>query len=278
MASPIDARSLHSTYVTHGLMDSEDIGFDKRITQGKKNTGMDHLLQNYYIRKTAAWKRRFLVFLLAGFLAGCAQLPEYARPQFHDPGEGSAIGRDGFGYRQLNIDDFKAPSLPKEFRQYNHHINAHSCISIRSVEGTQARITQGIYGGKTFYAGSLPQVRFEAVFVPGCSWWNPEVKQKRKAYILQHEQIHFALAELAARRLTSEAREELRDYLAVNSSYRAVREELSQKLQDLAHDGMEASFEEHTDFDEDTSLHYDPRAQRRWLEEVEERLAEEQDP
>jgi len=278
MASPIDARSFPSTYATHGLMNSEDIGFDKRITIGKKNTRMDHLLQNYYRRKTVAWKRRLLVLLLAGFLAGCAQLPEYARPQFHDPGEGSTIGRDGFGYRLLKIDDFKAPSLPPEFSQYNHHINAHSCISIRPVAGTQALITQGISGGQPFYAGSLPQVSFEAIFVPTCSWWNPEVKQKRKAYILQHEQIHFALAELAARRLTRDAREELRDYLAVDSSYRAVQEELSQKLQDLAHDAMEASFGEHTDFDEDTSLHYDPRAQRRWLEEVEERLAEEHSP
>ena len=140
------------------------------------------------------------------------------------------------------------------------------------------RITQGVYGGKTFFVGSFPDVRFEAVFVPACSWWNPELPRERKAYVLQHEQIHFALAELAARRLTRESREALKNDLAVNATYQAVQDELRAKLEALTREAMAASFEEHTDFDEDTSLYYDPRAQRWWLEEVEARLAEEPNP
>jgi hypothetical protein len=232
-------------------------------------------LQNYYILIVSRWKRWLPGFLLVGFIAGCAQLPEYAQPRFHDPGEGVAVSREGFRYRPLTIEDFQAEALPPEYSQYNHHINAHSCISIRPAEDSKVRITQGVYGEKMFYVGSLSQIRFEAVFVPACSWWNPEVPENRKAYVLQHEQIHFALAELAARKLTREAREELKDFLAIHNSFQAVQEELSTKLKDLARDSMAASFEEHTDFDEDTSLYFDPRAQRWWLEEVEERLAAE---
>jgi hypothetical protein len=235
-------------------------------------------LQNYYNVLSTRWKKWALVLILTGLLAGCAQLPEYARPRFREPGEGPALSREGFGYRPLSVQDFKAEALPPAYAQHDHHINAHSCISIRPAAGSQARITQGVYGDKMLFVGSLNKIRFEAVFVPSCSWWNPEVPAKRKAYVLQHEQIHFALSELAARKLTRDAREELKDYLAINESYQAVQEELSTKLQDLTRAAMEASFEEHTDFDEETSLYFDPRAQRWWLDEVEERLAEEQSP
>jgi len=214
-----------------------------------------------------------LVFLV-GLLAGCAQLPEYARPQFRSPGSGISGVGEGFTYRPLTIDDFRAASLPEEYDRYDHHINAHSCISIRPAPESQARITQGIYQGQSFFVGSIPKVSFQAVFVPGCSWWSPEVPEQRKAYVLQHEQIHFALAELSARQLTRQAREELKDYLAINNSYREVQAELAAKLASMARAAMETSFDEHTDFDEDTSLFYDPRAQREWLEDVELRLAE----
>lgn len=220
-------------------------------------------------------KKILLGLVVLGLLAGCLQLPDYARPRFREAVVGEVLDREGFRYRLLAVEDFQAASLPEAYRAHDQHINAHSCISIRPAEDTQALITQGVYGGKMFFVGSLPDVRFEAVFVPACSWWNPEVPAQRRDYVLEHEQIHFALAELAARRLTREAREELKDYLAINETYAAVQEELSNKLKALTRTAMEASFEEHTDFDEETSLFYDPRAQRWWLEEVQERMAEE---
>ena len=66
----------------------------------------------------------------------------------------------------------------------------------------------------------------------------------------------------------------MKDYLAINDSYGEVQAELAAKLASMARAAMETSFEEHTDFDEDTSLFFDPRAQREWLEDVEARLAE----
>lgn len=211
------------------------------------------------------------LFMLAG---GCARLPDYARPQFHVPPSGAAISGDSFGYRQLTVDDFRAPDLPPAYDRHHHRINAHSCISIRPAEETKGRISQGIYAGQRVFVGSVPQVRFEAVFVPACSWWSPDIAAERQTYVLEHEQIHFALAELTARRLTIEARRELEEFLVVDSSRQAVQEALADKVKALTRDAMEASFEEHMDFDEETSLTYDPAAQRRWLKEVRERLAE----
>lgn len=213
------------------------------------------------------------LLLLVVLAVGCARLPDYARPRFHVPDNAAAIGREGFGYRALTIEDFQARELPPSYRQHSHRINAHSCISIRPAREMKGRITQGVYEGRPFFVGSIGEVHFEAVFVPGCSWWSPEIPAARQAYVLEHEQIHFALAELAARRLTREARREVEAMLIVNDSRQAVQAELQATIQGLARDAMEASFAEHTAFDEETSLIYDPRAQRWWLEEVTERLA-----
>lgn len=223
------------------------------------------------------YRRRLKLLLwvvMLGLIGGCAQLPDYARPRFHVPENGAAASRDGFSYRPLTVEDFQAASLPPEYSEYDHHINAHSCISIRPTRDTKVRITQGTYGAHSFYVGSIPHIVFEAIFVPACSWWNPEVPEPRITYVLEHEQIHFALAEIAARKLTRDAREVLKDYLAINNSYPDVQEELKTKIRDMAHAAMESGFEEHTDFDKDTSLYHDPRAQRWWLQEVEARLAE----
>lgn len=248
--------------------------FDKRITLGEKNRAGGGL-KSARVRKAPGGMRLLMLLFLLGWMAACARLPEYARPRFHDPGD-AAVRREGFGLRVLTIEDFQADALPAKYSPYDQHINAHSCISIRPAAESKVRITRSVYGGKLFYVGSLPRIRFEAVFVPACSWWNPKVSGNRKAYVLQHEQIHFALTELAARRLTRDAREELQAYLSIHDSYRAVREELGTKLRDMAHAAMESSFAEHTDFDEETSLYHDPRAQQWWLEEVTERLAEEE--
>jgi hypothetical protein len=247
--------------------------FDKRITLEEKNPGKRHL-QNYYKPSGPRWAFWLTVLFLVALSAGCFRLPDYARPQFYVPENGAAISRDSFTYRTLTIEDFRARDLPSAYSRHHHRINAHSCISIRPAKGMQAQISTGAYDGHLFFMGRLLQVRFEAVFVPGCSWWRPDIPEEQQAYVLQHEQIHFALAELAARRLTREARKELADYLAVGDSQEAVKEELSDKIQAMARDAMEASFEEHMDFDEETSLTYDPDAQRRWMEEVARRLAQ----
>ena len=219
-------------------------------------------------------KRGLLIVLLL-MPTGCVQLPEYARPRFQDQAYAATIDPKGFRYRMLTVDDFQADSLPPDYNQYNHHINAHSCISIRPAETSKAKISRGEYQGQVFFMGTIPEVTFEALFVPACSWWNPDVTAEQTAYVLEHEQIHFGLAELAARQLNRNARDELKDFLAINDTYREVEEELRNKLRNIAHAAMEDSFEIHTEFDKETSLFHDPRAQKWWRRDVEERLAAE---
>lgn len=215
-----------------------------------------------------------LLLLLLGLMVSCVQLPEHAQPRLVFPPIDNLTSREGFGYRQLDIKDFKATFLPADYRQYDHEIGAQSCISIRPSRDSKFNVVQSSYQNMLFYAGTISQLTFEAIFVPDCSWWNSKIAKSREQYVLQHEQIHFALAELAARKLTDEINSEVKSYLAIGNTYNEVQKDIMEKLKILEQEAMEKSLEEHTDFDEDTSLFYDPRVQRRWLENVNVRLAE----
>ena len=215
-----------------------------------------------------------LVLLLLGLIASCVRLPKHAQPRFYVPEKNDLASTKGFGYRQLAVKDFQAEALPSDYRQYNHRIGAQSCINMRPSRSSEIRIIQSYYHDMPFYVGTISKLTFEAIFVPDCSWWNPNLAKGRKEYVLQHEQIHFALTELAARKLTNDASHELKGYRAIGNTYSESQEELKRKLKTMVREAMEVGLEEHTDFDKDTSLFYDPRVQRRWLEKVDARLAE----
>ena len=64
-----------------------------------------------------------LLILLLGMMAGCARLPEYARPRFQDPAHAAVIDQEGFRYRTLTVEDFQAEALPPDYNRYHHHIH-----------------------------------------------------------------------------------------------------------------------------------------------------------
>ena len=61
--------------------------------------------------------------------------------------------------------------------------------------------------GSVFYRSGATRLRFFAQMDRNCSWWNPGEVGLPDDYILEHEQIHFALFELEARRLNESAAE-----------------------------------------------------------------------
>ena len=218
-----------------------------------------------------------LIILVVGllFLSACARLPEYARPQFRPVAEGSIAPPNAFSYRQLTPEDFRAPSLPEEVQRYNHSIQARSCISIRPTRTTTIRITRGNIANTQIYTGRYMDISFKALFNPDCSWWNPRVYHKQRDYILEHEQIHFALTELSARRLNRLYRQYLLDYTAVGNTAEEIKEELVDEAKKMLRQGMEEDLQMHTRFDEETSMFYDPEKQREWLNRVNRQLEEE---
>jgi hypothetical protein len=218
--------------------------------------------------------RYFVVLGLLVLLSSCASLPEYARPQIYIPEEGKATTQKGFSYRKLAFTDFQATSLPVGLQQYSRHLNARSCITIHPTQNSKVNIRSTFFYDHLTYAGSFDSISFEASFIPSCSWWNDKVPEKLKAYVLQHEQIHFALAELAARKVTLQAKEGLGHYVAFGNTDHEVQMKLRAKVKELLQDAIKSDLKVHTAFDEDTSGYHVPKVQQSWFSDVEKRLAE----
>ena len=199
---------------------------------------------------------------------GCSALPEYARPRRASINLDQAASTQGITYRQLKRSDFQALSLPRDLSAHEKQIQAHSCIQIRPTRDTRYKIVPNKYDDQTFYFASLGHVGFEAFMVPGCSWWNPHMPKKRAAYVLEHEQIHFAITELAARRLTRQVRKSVNAILVIQPTRKQAFDELSSRIKALINEATNESLKEHTAFDEDTSMAFNPKLQRRWLDKI----------
>ena len=221
-------------------------------------------------------QRSFIIggIILLTALLGCARLPDYARPRtgvrFHD----SAMIDDAITYRQLTRADFKAATLPPDRAMHETSINAYTCCRIRPGKDSRFSVSRARYGESVIYIGSIRQIAFEAIILPGCSWWNPALPAKNSAYVLQHEQIHFAIVELTAQQLTASAQEKLRSFLAIHPTYSAAMDEITATVNQMIRSATDESLKMHTAFDEDTSLFHSPKRQRWWLEKVERELAQ----
>lgn len=215
--------------------------------------------------------------LLLLLLSACARLPDYARPHFSLENEAVSLA-NSFPYRALRMEDFRADALPPSYQQFNHTIQARSCISIQTSKAAKLYISSGTISEKTIYTGTFSDLSFIAVFNPDCSWWNPKIADKNKNYILQHEQIHFALTELTARKLNRDYSNHMKEYLAIGNTAQEVKDQLHAEAERISQEGLQQALAEHTSFDEETSLFYDPEIQQRWAERVLKELNSEETP
>jgi hypothetical protein len=106
---------------------------------------------------------------------------------------------------------------------------------------------------------SSTDAAFVAVIDRDCSWWNDAAPDPPE-YTLQHEQVHFAIAEVVARRLTREHRE-LRGFGATAVEAAASFGRQSDALVRRSGDEMAARS---LAFDQETSAVFQPSAQAAW--------------
>jgi hypothetical protein len=213
----------------------------------------------------------FLSMFLA-LIPACARLPEYARPHIVQTNEPNKTLATGFPYRPLTPDDFRATSLSEQQLEHGDRIKAHAAMLIRVTGDSTFKITNGDFYGQMYFFGKIEHLAFEAVMLPDQSWWNPEIPPNMRSYVLQHEQIHFALAEIAARQLTIDTPKWASDVFVIELTPQAVRAELVRQVKDRINAAMEANLKRQAEFDEDTSLSFNPRWQQWWFDTVEEEL------
>jgi len=210
--------------------------------------------------------------LLVG-LAACGQAAPFLGPTGQVVDSIDLARSATIPYRELTREDFQRPSPPPEIRQHPH-LGALTCAYIRpSEESTVVALPEREASGRVVYRAVVEQVRFEAYMDPTCSWWNPDNQRLNPEYVLEHEQIHFALFELAARRLSLEATRKARQFDFVAASGEEVAARVNREMEVLLRQALEETLRENERFDRETSLGFEPGHQKRWRDRVEAELA-----
>jgi hypothetical protein len=198
---------------------------------------------------------------------GCARLPDYAMPRVELVEASQLAKTDGIPYRKLTRGDFRAKQAPIANASHAAQMSAFSCASVVPKGELQMELRQRSAAGA--FVARTAQARFVAKMDRNCSWWNPAPSDEAPSFILQHEQIHFAIAELAARDLT----QRVRQLSATGDSAEQAAAALQDAVDGVFRDVVLEMTERNARFDRDTSGRHDPELQQRWYDQVSRELA-----
>jgi hypothetical protein len=135
-------------------------------------------------------------FLLT--LAGCASLPDYAAPKITVLADEALDISDVIPYRALTRDDFRGAEPPAHF---DERMAAVTCVYTQPIVDRQGIDIRPAIApdGSEAYDITYNNLKYQALMNRNCSWWNTATQGMAEDYVLEHEQIHFALFEIAAR-------------------------------------------------------------------------------
>jgi hypothetical protein len=214
--------------------------------------------------------------LLLLALGACSRLPSYARPQGSLMDPSTIDGEDLIEYRALTRADFMGEKPVGEAAQHVDAMGAQTYAIVRPDPNLKILITGTREAdGDTRYRGKLEsRLHFRAEMDRRRSWWNPNLKEVPEEYVLQHEQIHFAIAALEAQHLNASAAELTARMHAEGDSQEEVRDAIQAKLDAVIKEALERLIDQNGKFDEDTSARYDPKKQDAWWRRVKSALAQ----
>lgn len=205
---------------------------------------------------------------------GCGKLPAFAAPSGRVLDPSAVEGADLIAYRDLGRDDFLASAPPADRAEHAHQLGALTCAYIVTTPDTGYEMREVRTGGVSRFTVRFKAIGLVARMDRKCSWWNPEGNVGEEAYVLQHEQIHFALAEAEARRSSKKGRELVAAWSEEHSSAESAESAVRLQLSTLVNEAMEDLLEVSTTFDEETSVEHSPERQEKWFRRVNEDLAE----
>jgi hypothetical protein len=218
-----------------------------------------------------------VVALLAALLgaAGCAssRLPDWAHGGAREIAPETA-DTDVIAYRTLTRDDFRGSEPPPSLAEHRDDVGAATCAYFRTGPGIEVEVRPSARAADTpRYDVSLRGLAVETVMSRSCSWWNAEQEALPQDYVLQHEQIHFALFELAARRFNADAARIAAKCAYSGEDPKALVAQTRGCLRERIDAAMREAMAENRRFDEDTSYAHEPDKQRAWFARVQRELA-----
>jgi hypothetical protein len=217
---------------------------------------------------------RSTLLALPLLLACASSLPEYAAPKRLDVDYADLASRDTIRYRTLTREDFRGTRPPEAFAAVADRLGAATCGHLVLPPAKLSIRSRTDPGGDTEYEVVVESLDFYAEMDRSCSWWNPNFVGLKHDYVLEHEQIHFALFEIQARRLRAGIPALKEHVRSTGSSAQEVQAIAQQKLNEVLEENMAEVMDRNREFDEDTSLGYNPKKQKEWLARVSAELAE----
>lgn len=198
-----------------------------------------------------------------------AGLPDFATPTGRIIDEAEYDQSDVIAYRTLERADFRGAVAPREFAANADRIGAATCAYLMTAPGNRATVSQTqAAGGDSQYTVGFVDLRFRVQMDRNCSWWNPEQTEVPQAYVLEHEQIHFAIFEIEGRKMNRD-RDEIARRLQTSAATPEQAAQLAQEnLQDALQRRLEIILKRSREFDEDTSMGFEPERQKVWLARI----------
>ena len=169
-------------------------------------------------------------------------------------------------YRALSREDFRAMTPPPESAHHTEHLGALLCAAIIPSTDLLIEFDSTNDGDAHWFRVHGPNYR--AAMDPECSWWNDEQTGFPPEYVLEHEQIHFALSEIYAMRINREIADLHLRVAWWNDAPEAAEARANQLLMRATDDLLEES----RLFDKETSHKTRPETQSRWMQQVDARL------
>jgi hypothetical protein len=146
--------------------------------------------------------RDIAAITMALVYCGCASSDAPPIVTDYEPGEFDLS--DTIEYRTLTREDFKATTPPNDGKGVPVHASAALVGAVRVDPRSDVFVTQMETGSdSTLFEATARNLRFQAIMDPKTSWWREDLDSVSTAYVLEHEQIHFAIFELEARRLNA---------------------------------------------------------------------------
>jgi hypothetical protein len=178
------------------------------------------------------------------------------------------------GYRALTREDFQAVGLPEHRGEPHGRLGAFLCAGIYPAAESRL-VPEPVFtaDGRILYRMAARDLSYRAMMDPGCSWWNPAGPDYKPAYVLAHEQVHFAIEERAARRLTVRVNRVIARAEILRPTAEEGLEEARDLVRAILEDELQRTLAEHLAFDNETSAVFDPERQAVWLKRLEADLA-----
>jgi hypothetical protein len=203
---------------------------------------------------------------------GCSQLPAFAAPSSRALDPSAMQGGDLISYRELTRADFLAEAPPADRAAHADQLGALTCAYIVTTPDTGYEMREERRNGESRFTVRFKSIGLLAHMDRKCSWWNADGNPEDEPYVLQHEQIHFALAEAEARRSSKKGQQLVASWSEEHSTAAAAESAVREQLSRLVNDAMEDLLEVSTEFDEETSVEHSPERQTKWFTRVNQEL------